>query len=124
MWLNYRVVTTALNALAERLDIGLHSRGVCPACLGSVAIALDTGDERKVAREITSFAPFLWGEGLGDSVRIALEVATRGGDDDTRVALRELAAKGARSGIFRAIVRRLAVELAEEARRARLASLN
>jgi hypothetical protein len=111
-------------ALAARLEVDLHSPGVCPACLSFVAFALDRGDERKVAGEITRVAPLLWDEGLGDVVRVALETAARRCDGEAGAALLELDATGARSRVFRIVVRRLAAALAEEVRRTHLASLN
>jgi hypothetical protein len=111
-------------ALAASLDVGLGSRGVCPACLGLVAIAVDRGDGRTVAGRITMVAPDLWAEGLGDTVREAVERKARSGLADAADALGDLAARGARSAIFRAVVRRLAAELAADTRRAFTASLN
>jgi hypothetical protein len=110
--------------LALLLDVDLHSRGVCPACLSLVALALEDGDERRVAGRITSVAPDLWAEGLGEAVRAALERAGVGNIPAVAEALTELEQASFRSRIFRAIVRRLAVELAEDSRRAFLASLN
>jgi len=111
-------------ALAATLQIGLHSPGVCPACISFVAMEIDHGNERRVAGQITSFAPLLWGEGLGDLVRGELERLVRGGDEDARVGLAELVMRRERSPIFRAVVRRLAAKLAEGVRRSRTASLN
>jgi hypothetical protein len=114
-------------ALAATLQLGLHSPGVCPACISFVAIEIDNGNERRVAGQITSFAPLLWDEGLGEVVRGELERRARGGDggaEDARVALAELVVRRARSPIFRAVVRRLAAELSEGVRRSRIASLN
>ena len=85
---------------------------------------IDHGNERRVAGQITSFAPLFWGEGLGDVVRGELERLVRGGDEDARVGLAELVMRRERSPIFRAVVRRLAAELAEGVRRSRTASLN
>jgi hypothetical protein len=111
-------------ALAASLDVGLDSPGVCPACLLFVASEIETGNEQRVAGRITSFAPVLWAEGLGDVVRDALGVARERGNDDAAVALDELSGRGARSTIFRAVVRRLAAEITEEVMRSRIASMN
>jgi hypothetical protein len=110
-------------ALAATFQIGLHSPGVCPACICFVAIEIDHGNERRVADEITSFAPLLW-EGLGEVVRGELERRVRGGDEEARVALAELVVRRERSPVFRAVVRRLAAELSEGVRRSRVASRN
>jgi hypothetical protein len=103
-------------ALVAALGIGLDSSGVCPACLSFVAFELDDGDERRVAGQITSMAPNLWYEGLGESVRDALERAVLRGVPDAEEGLRELDHLVFRSRIFRAVVRRLAVALREDAR--------
>ena len=105
--------TETVASLAKRLDVGLHSRGVCPACLGFIAIALDHGEERDVSHELRQAAPLVWDEGLGDSVRAALEAAARTGDKDAVEGLRDLSVNRARSAVFRAVVRRLAAELAD-----------
>ena len=65
--------------LAAALPIGLGSHGVCPACLSFVVFALDGEDERRVAGQVTSIAPVLWGEGLDVTVRAALEAAVSAG---------------------------------------------
>lgn len=109
--------------IAEKLDVSLNSHGVCPACLAFVAYEIDHGDERRVTGQITAMAPNLWAEGLGDSVRSSLERAVSRWPD-AEEALRELEVAGPRSRIFRAAVRRLAADLAEDARRAYQASLN
>jgi hypothetical protein len=112
-------------SLAATLEVGLHSPGVCPACISFVAMEIDDGNERRVAGQITSLAPLLWDEGLGDVVRTELERQARGGGGPDAVdALAELELRRERSPIFRAVVRRLGAELAEEVRRSRIASLN
>jgi hypothetical protein len=118
------VTPTRAEALAASLDLGPGSPGVCPACLGLVAIAIDRGDGRAVAGRITMVAPDLWADGLGDTVREALERKARSGLADAADALGDIAARGSRSAIFRAVVRRLAAELAADTRRAFIASLN
>jgi hypothetical protein len=111
-------------SLAATLELGLHSPGVCPACISFVAMEIDGGNERRVAGQITSFAPLLWDEGLGDAVRGELERQSRGGNATAGEALVELVLRRERSPIFRAVVRRLGAELAEGVRRSRIASLN
>jgi hypothetical protein len=111
-------------AVAAELEVGLHSPGVCPACISFVAYEIERGNERRVAGQITSFAPLLWDEGLGDVVRAELGRQSGAGNDAVAEALEELVVKRHRSAIFRAVVRRLAAELAEGVRRSRTASLN
>jgi hypothetical protein len=110
--------------LARSLEVGLHAHGVCPACLGMVAMELEHGDERSVAATIRMVVPNLWAEGLGTPVEEALHSAKRRGVPDAAEALRDFEARGPRSDIFRAVVRRLAQQLAGEVQRSYLASLN
>lgn len=107
--------------LASRLSVGLGSHGVCYPCLGEVAHELEAGDGHRVELWVV---PTLWIEGLGLTVTTAVERAVQVGLPDAEVARDDLAARGCRSGIFRAVVRRLARELHEETRRALAASLN
>lgn len=93
-------------------------------CLSLVATELDRTDGRAVAGRITMVASTLWVEGLGEVVRDAVERKARSGVADATEAPRDLEARGFRSAIFRAGVRRLAGELEEDMRRAYLALLN
>jgi hypothetical protein len=111
-------------AVAAELRVGLHSPGVCPACISFVSYEVEHGNERRVAGQITSFAPLLWGEGLGEVVRVELARRAGEGNAEAAAALEDLDARRHRSTIFRAVVRRLAVELAEGVRRTRIASMN
>ena len=113
-----------VEALAKSLDVGLRSSGVCPMCLLLVATELGREDGRAAAGRITMIAPTLWAEGLDRPVRDALEQKVRLGAADATDALLDFDERGFRSGIFCAIVRRLAAELKESAHRAYLASLN
>ena len=63
-------------------------------------------------------------EGLGGPVEDALRGASRRGVPHARAALRDFEARGPRSDIFRAIVRRLAEDLKEEVDRTYRVSLN
>jgi hypothetical protein len=119
-----QVTKRSATQLARMLDVGLRSPGVCPACLSFVAFEIEDGTEQRVAGQITFVAPLLWDEGLGESVRRALRAAVRDCASGARDALQDLETRRARSAIFRAVVRRLAAELAEDARRSYFASLN
>jgi hypothetical protein len=103
-----------IESVAEALPVGLHSRGVCPMCL---LLLLQGGPESFVV-------PTLWIEGMDEPVRDALQDAVRRGVSGAEAALDDLEARGCRSTVFRAVVRRLARELDESARRAYAASLN
>jgi|SRR4051794_28099404 hypothetical protein len=107
--------------LAARLSVGLGSPGVCYPCLGEVAHELAEGDGHRIEQWVV---PTLWVEGLGVTVTAAVERAVQVGLPNAVAARDDLAARGCRSGIFRAVVRRLARELHQETRRAIAASLN
>jgi hypothetical protein len=123
-WLTSGVTAKRVDELAKSLEVGLHSPGVCPMCLLLVATELEHEDGRPAAGRITMIAPTLWAEGLDRPVRDALERKVLAGVADATQALVDFDERGCRSGIFRAVVRRLAAELKEDARRAYLASLN
>lgn len=94
--------------LARRLDVSLHSPGVCLPCL------YEFGRE-----EDAWFVVTLWAEGLGETVRRALRAYPEELD-----AQRDFASRGCRSDIFREVVRRLARDLQEHERKAMAAFLN
>jgi hypothetical protein len=102
--------------LAERLSVGLGSHGVCYPCLGIVV-----HDGRKAEPWIV---PTLWIEGLDVTVTAAVERAVELDLPGAVAARDDLRARGCRSGIFRAVVRRLARDLEQETQRAIAASLN
>lgn len=85
---------------------------------------LEFGDDSTVAGTVRMVVPNLWAEGLGGPVEDALHSAARRGIPDADEALRDFEARGPRSDIFRAIVRRLAEDLKEEVDRTYRASLN
>ena len=99
------------SAFAARLDLDVSSLGICHACLSFVSMALDSGDERAVRRELNRVAPDLWEEGLALPVRAALERARKRGDPDAETAIAHVERAGARSPVVKAIVRRLAEDL-------------
>jgi len=94
--------------LALRLDVNLHSQGVCHPCL------YEFGRE-----EDNWFVVTLWADGLGASVGAALRSFP--GEEE---AQRDFASRGCRSDIFRAVVRRLARDLHEHAKKATAATWN
>ena len=110
--------------LAAALDVSLASHGVCPACLCEIAWQRGHGDEREQRHVYSVFAPNLWLEGLGETVRRALVVAAHDAVPGAAAALADLEARSLRSTIFRAVVHRLADQLEAATRRAFDASLN
>ena len=102
-------------ALAAALELDVDDIGICHACLSFVSLAIDSGDERKVAGSITRMAPDLWAEGLEQPVRLALRRARERGVANAAEAIAMVDRAGARSQVARAIVRRLAVDLSARA---------
>ena len=97
-----------VNDLALRLDLNLDSPGVCYPCLYEFGRSEDNW-----------FVVTLWAEGLGKSVRAALRAHPEAAE-----AQQDFDARGCRSDIFRAVVRRLARELHEHSERASAAVWN
>jgi hypothetical protein len=94
--------------LAERLDVDLRSDGVCLPCLYEYSRSGDTW-----------FVVTLWQEGLGETVASALRAVP--GAEELK---RDFASRGCRSDIFRAVMRKLARRIDEDARRATAAIWN
>lgn len=102
------------DALAKRLELDLFGVGICLACLTFVAFPLDSGDDAEYRRALRHFTPILWSEGLALPAQAALSSAARGGDDDARAALDDIADRGPRAMIVRAIVAHLAADMVED----------
>ena len=102
-------------ALAAVLELDVDDIAICQACLSLVALAIDSGDERKVAGSITRMAPDLWAEGLAQPVRLVLERARKRGVANAEEAIVTVDKSGPRSPVVRAIVRRLAADLSARA---------
>ena len=107
-------------ALADRLELDVMTVGVCLACLSFAAFPLEAGDERTARREARRLTPDLWAEGLELPTLLALERAKRDGVRDAREAIEDVRVNGPHSATVRAIVWRLAVDLADDVRQRRL----
>jgi hypothetical protein len=94
--------------LAQQLAVNLHSPGVCLPCLYEFSRSGDSW-----------FVVTLWQEGRGDTVASALRTAP--GAEELK---RDFAARGCRSELFRAVMRKLAREIEKDARKARAAIWN
>lgn len=94
--------------LAQRLDVNLTSEGVCLPCLYEFSRSGDSW-----------FVVTLWQEGLGETVGSALRAVA-----DAHDLKLDFESRGCRSDIFRAVMRKLAREIEEDARRARAAVWN
>ncbi|MFN2471138.1 MAG: hypothetical protein ABR583_09145 [Gaiellaceae bacterium] len=112
------------DALAAAIDLGAAGPVSCPLCLFAVAAALKTGDEKEIRKALRFFVPRLWDEGLVETLKPALERARKAGIVGTAAAIADLDARGYRSLVTEAVVRRLAGEQLEEMERNRTASLN
>jgi hypothetical protein len=106
----------AADRLAAELDLDVDDIAICHACLSVVAFAVDGGDEREIRRETNRMTPDLWAEGLALPAQLALERARRRGVPDVEAALGDIASRGARSAIAKAIVRRLGADLMERSK--------
>jgi hypothetical protein len=82
-----------------------------------VSFAIDSGDAADIARQTRQMTPDLWGEGLAEPALVAVRRACRAQVPDAEAALEELERAGGRSGVARAIVRRLAADLTRRTRR-------
>lgn len=96
--------------LAAELDIGLDVP-ICYACLSFVSLALDRGDPVDVARQARHITPYIWSEGLAEPALAAVQGAVDRGVRHAQEGLADLARRGGRSSVARAIVVRLAAEL-------------
>lgn len=108
--------TARAAAIVARLELELDD-GICHLCLSFVSMAIDDGDEREIGRQARRMTPDLWHDGLDMQALAAVRAARAAGVPDAEEALAELEARGGRSAIARAIVMRLAAELAERAAR-------
>ena len=103
------------DALAARLDLDFDA-GICLACLGFVAWALDNGDLVEIARETTRVTRDLWDEGLAEQAFAAVQDARDRGIPDADAAFADLERNAGTSSVARSIVRRLAEQLCEQVR--------
>ena len=101
--------------LAAALELDVDDIAICHACLSFVSLAIDSGDERKVAGSITRMTPNLWAEGLAQPVRLALERARKRGVANAEEAIVAVDKSSPRSPVVRAIVRGLAADLSARA---------
>ena len=100
--------------LAAELDIELDC-GVCLGCLSIVAGTLRAGAPAQVRGVLCSITPNLGHEGLAEIALAAVGDAVGRDVPDAEAALTELEWRGGRSGVARAIVRQLALELTRRA---------
>jgi hypothetical protein len=101
--------------LAVELDLDVDDLPICLACLSIVSMAVDHGDERKIRAATSQMTPDLWAEGLELPAWAALERARDRGLPGAAEALADVASRGSRSPVARAVVRVLGEQLSERA---------
>jgi hypothetical protein len=111
-------------AVAGALDLAALQAEACPMCIFGVACALDSDDEQGSRRALRFFMPLLWDEGLDAPVRAALQAARGAGVAGAGAALADLDARGPRSYVFGAVVRRLARLQSDAMKRSYITSQN
>jgi hypothetical protein len=110
------VKATAAAELAAELDLDVDDVAICHACLCVVSFAVDKGDEADIRRATNQVTPDLWAEGLALPARLALERARTRGVPGADEAIDDVAMRGARSTVAKAIVRRLGADLMERSK--------
>ena len=98
------------SAVAAALDLDVFAIPVCFACLGMVAMKVDSGADQ-ARKEARRMAPDIWAEGLEEPALTALARARDAGVDEADAALADVALDGGRSITAREIVLRLATDL-------------
>jgi hypothetical protein len=99
--------------LALALDLDVDRMPICLACLGIVSMQIDSGNQRKIEESVRQMTPDLWAEGLELPAWTALEAARDKGVPGAEEAIGDVLERGCHSTVARAIVRRLAEQLAE-----------
>src|SRR5829696_2896895 len=102
--------------VAAHLDLDVGRLPICYACLSFVSFPLDRGDEREAISWARKMTPDIWHEGLGEPALEAVGRARDAGVMGAEAALADLDRAGGRSAVARAIVLRLAADLARRTR--------
>lgn len=110
-----RLTSESAAELAERLELDVQDIPICLACLSFVSMAIRSGDEADVRREVKRMTPELWAEGLEQPLRLALARAAERGVPFAREGLADLDACRGRSAVAKAVVRRLGQQLDDHA---------
>jgi hypothetical protein len=100
-------------AFAGRLDVDVSTTRICYACLSFVSFSLDDGDEREAKVWARRMTPDLWVEGLEEYALELVRAARNAGVADAGPALADLELYRGRSAVARALVLRLAADLAQ-----------
>ena len=105
-----------LASFAAGLDLDVGRTPICYACLSFVSFPLDDGDEREARSAARRMTPHSWVEGRAEPARDAGRRALDEGVRGAGRALADLETCGGRSVVARAIVLRLAADLAVRTR--------
>jgi hypothetical protein len=111
-----RLVLANVQPFVAELDLELERTPVCLACLSFVSAGLRGGDERDARSWARRMTPMIWEEGLAEASLIAVREARDRGVRLGEQCLTDIERRGGRSVVARAIVLRLAGELAERER--------
>jgi hypothetical protein len=103
-------------AFADRLEVDVSTTRICYACLSFVSFPLADGDEKEALSWARRLTPDLWGEGLREYALATVRAARDAGVRDGQAALADLEERGFRSAVARALVLRLADDLARRTR--------
>ncbi len=111
-----RLYLAKVAPFAAALDLDLARMTVCHACLSFVSMPLDAGDVEEARGWARRMTPFIWEEGLAEPALAAVRKAHAAGVPGADACLADLETRGGRSVVARAIVLRLAADLAARTR--------
>lgn len=103
-------------AFAAGLEVDVGRAAICYACLSIVSFPLDAGKEKEALSEARAMTPILWEEGLEEYALTLVRRAASDGVRDADRALADLTERRGRSAVARALVLRLAADLARRTR--------
>ena len=99
-------------AFVASLEVDVSATRICYACLSFVSFPLVDGDEREALSWTRRLTPSLWYEGLEEYALSTVRAARDGGVRDAEGACADLELNGGESAVARALVLRLAEDLA------------
>ena len=103
-------------AVARALGLEERALQLCALCLFGVSAALRSGDPLELRSALRFFVPLLWGEGLEQPLRDALQRAVVAGVPDAAEAAADVDRYGPACRVTKAVVRLLAEQQLRELR--------